>query len=50
MKNSIYQYRWKLLNLDNHNGEGCNVLFNDGSVRFVRKKDIGELKWKDEEE
>ncbi len=40
----------ELLNLENHDGEGCNVLFNDGSVRFVRKDEIGNLRWKDEEE
>ena len=39
----------ELLNLENHGGEGCNVLFNDGSARFVRAEDIGKLKWKDEE-
>ncbi len=28
--------------------KGCNVLFNDGGMRFVEQKDFGKLKWKDE--
>jgi len=39
----------ELLTLDNHEGKGCNILFNDGSVKFVKAEDIGELKWKIEE-
>jgi hypothetical protein len=30
----------------NHKGKGCNVLFNDHTVRFITPKEIGELKWK----
>jgi prepilin-type processing-associated H-X9-DG protein len=39
----------ELLTLDNHNGKGANILFNDGFVKYIRKKDIGKLKWKAED-
>jgi prepilin-type processing-associated H-X9-DG protein len=39
----------EILTTQNHNGKGCNVLFNDGSVRYVRPEELGELKWKAEE-
>jgi len=35
----------ELLTLENHKGEGCNVLFNDKSVRFIKAEDVNELKW-----
>jgi len=35
----------ELLTLENHKGEGCNVVFNDGHVEFVEADRIGELKW-----
>ena len=35
----------EILTLDNHEGQGCNVLFNDFHVRFVKKEQLGELKW-----
>ena len=38
----------ELINLDNHHGEGLNVLYNDGSVRFVLAEGIDSLKWKAE--
>ena len=36
----------ELLTTENHGGKGCNVLFNDGHVEFVRPERLGELKWK----
>jgi prepilin-type processing-associated H-X9-DG protein len=33
------------LTTENHNGKGCNVLFNDGSVRFVKTGKLDKLKW-----
>ncbi len=43
----------KILSDENHlqmeGLKGSNVLFNDGSVRFVKPKKLGKLKWKAEE-
>jgi prepilin-type processing-associated H-X9-DG protein len=33
------------LTTDNHRREGCNVLFVDSHVQFVKAKDINDLKW-----
>ena len=33
----------EMLAIERHEGQGCNVAFVDGSVKFV--KDIGSLKW-----
>ena len=38
----------EILTTDNHEGEGCNVLFFDSHVQFVRTEDINDLKWKPE--
>jgi len=35
----------EILTTDYHEGEGCNVLFADWHVKFVKTKDLGELKW-----
>ncbi len=35
----------EILTFENHKGKGCNVLFNDGSVRFVKPLEVSELKW-----
>jgi prepilin-type processing-associated H-X9-DG protein len=35
----------EILTTENHKGKGCNVLFNDGSVKFIRTKDLTKLKW-----
>lgn len=40
----------ELLTFENHNGKGCNVLFNDGRVEFVTPKNVGKMKWKAEED
>jgi len=39
----------EILTLENHNGKGCNVLFNDRHVEFVKIEQLGQLKWKVEE-
>ena len=35
----------ELLTTDNHQGDGCNVLFVDCHVRFIKTKDLDKLKW-----
>ena len=35
----------ELVTFENHEGKGCNVLFNDFSVEFVKPERLGELKW-----
>jgi prepilin-type processing-associated H-X9-DG protein len=35
----------EMLTTDNHQDEGCNVLFADNSVRFIKKRDLHKLKW-----
>jgi len=35
----------EILTFENHKGKGCNILFNDGHVDFVKPKQLGELKW-----
>ena len=51
----VYKLRWnqvggpELLTTENHKGEGCNVLFNDWHVEFVKAERLGELKWGAEE-
>lgn len=36
----------ELLAPENHEGRGCNILFNDGHVSFEFTEGFGELKWK----
>jgi prepilin-type processing-associated H-X9-DG protein len=38
----------EIVSCSHHAGLGCNVLFADGHVEFVRKKDIPKLRWKPE--
>ncbi len=51
----VYRLRWnqcggpEIITFNNHVGKGCNVLFNDGNVEFIRARDIGKLRWKVEE-
>ena len=35
----------ELITAENHKGDGCNVLFVDGHVEFVKTEDISKLKW-----
>ncbi|MBN2588272.1 MAG: hypothetical protein JXA96_00285 [Sedimentisphaerales bacterium] len=39
----------EMLILDNHNGEGSNVVFLDTHTEFIKAEDISKLKWKPEE-
>jgi len=39
----------EILTFENHREKGCNILFNDITVRFVKKEQLGELEWKDEQ-
>ncbi len=48
----VYQFRWnqvggpELLAVNNHESQGCNILFADGSIEFVQLSKLPELKWK----
>jgi hypothetical protein len=35
----------ELLTTENHQGEGCNITFNDGHTAFIQAKDINNLRW-----
>jgi len=35
----------EILTTEHHEGEGCNVLFADGRVEFIKADKISELKW-----
>ena len=39
----------EILTTENHKGKGCNILFNDSRVEFVKTERLGELKWEVEE-
>ncbi|MHC4622879.1 MAG: hypothetical protein ACYS4W_03145 [Planctomycetota bacterium] len=39
----------EMLTMEHHEGKGCNILFNDGSIKFVQAEEVGELKWKVEQ-
>ena len=38
-----------LVTFENHEGKGCNILFNDLHVKFVKPNQLGQLKWKTEQ-
>ncbi len=38
----------EILTTDSHQGDGCNVLFIDSHVEFVKTKDLDNLRWKPE--
>ena len=40
----------EMLTTDNHKGKGCNVLFNDLHVEFVKAERLGGLKWDTEKQ
>ena len=35
----------ELLSADNHDGKGCNIIFNDYHVEFIKKEEFKSLKW-----
>ena len=39
----------EILTTTNHRGDGCNVLFLDTHVEYVKKQDIQKIKWKSNE-
>lgn len=39
----------EILTTENHGGKGCNVMFCDFDVEFVKTEKLGKLKWKVEE-
>ncbi|MHC4546679.1 MAG: hypothetical protein ACYTDW_18960 [Planctomycetota bacterium] len=39
----------EILTTENHQGYGCNILFNNGHVKFMWPDELSELKWKVEE-
>jgi prepilin-type processing-associated H-X9-DG protein len=39
----------EILTTENHQGEGCNILFVDSHVEFVKTKDLKKLRWEKEQ-
>jgi hypothetical protein len=35
----------QLLTFENHEEKGCNILFNDLHVKFIKPEDVNELNW-----
>jgi len=35
----------EILTTENHQDDGCNILFADGHVRFIKTRDLNDLKW-----
>ncbi len=50
-KRKVYKKRWnqaggpEMLTAENHKGDGANILFADGSVRWIPKEDFNNLNW-----
>jgi len=40
---------FEILSYENHYVKGCNILFNDGRVEFVKPKNLSKLNWGDEQ-
>lgn len=38
----------ELLNTENHEGSGCNIMFGDGHVEFVKTEELEKLNWGEE--
>lgn len=49
----VYKLRWnqvggpELVTFENHKGQGCNVVFHDLHIEFVKPEQLGELNWED---
>ncbi len=47
----VHKLRWnqaggpEILTADNHRQKGCNVLFNNGRVKFIKPEDLDKLNW-----
>ncbi len=39
----------EILTTENHENKGCNILFADGTSKFVKTEQLGQLKWKVQE-
>jgi hypothetical protein len=35
----------EIMSTNNHKEEGCNILFNDGTVEFIKTEDLKDLRW-----
>jgi hypothetical protein len=35
----------EIMSTNNHKEEGCNILFNDGTVEFIKTQDLKNLRW-----
>jgi len=35
----------EIMSFENHKGKGCNILFNDLSVKFIYRHELGDLNW-----
>jgi prepilin-type processing-associated H-X9-DG protein len=35
----------EILNTENHQRDGCNILFADGHAKFVKTSDLSTLRW-----
>ena len=40
----------EILSTENHNGEGCNILFNGSLTKFIKTEDLNDLRWTAEQE
>jgi len=47
----VHKLRWnqyggpEMVTTEKHNGEGCNITFVDGSVKFVKSEELDKLRW-----
>ncbi|MHC4230727.1 MAG: H-X9-DG-CTERM domain-containing protein, partial [Planctomycetota bacterium] len=36
----------EILTVENHEGDGCNIVFADGHAEFVKTQALNDLRWK----